>query len=707
MGSILSKLFGGGSSNHGNHSTDAPLAILPPPQSQPNATGSLKSNSRPTSPQHPSTPEASPLPINVLEVEVDEEAFKEVVPIVYTSTIKAQIDQSPPHPLELQKSAPIATLDSDYEDDLVQSFENAEIEEAAIKIQAGVRGYLTRKQIHANKCQKPQSSQTVSNTSTDNILPPPESFNSIQKPDLIQSTLISVPSSPLKTKRIETPVPRSPPFAQDDTNYSILDVDELPTQLSTLTSNEELEIFKKINEINQLLSTNDCEEIEIVPEPPISTMSNLQSSLIGLSSTSINNVLNELDKTLNEQEKSLEAEIDNDVQVIQPAFNLTLDEKKPEPQENPSVLVKAPSIDADEEKTSSQMEESQLSEEAAAIRIQAAFRGYEVRKSLSRDPSPATEKFDHSENNESSIVDEPKETQNLLSFEENVKSETKEDESPENGKETNDLKIEKDLNVESNSENCEIKLPEIVDTQIEKPTLEVSTENDFPTQSNSEELINLSENNLVENVDKQNEEPTLDVHQKTIVNNNDDKAITSDECSINPTLKDGSGDVASDRVVVVHEADEEPKTDKVSVDIESSIKELEKSFDRDLLADPKEAELDDSMEIQIELSTPSGEQSATDTVQVQQPSKIPVPERPSSVTGKSILKEPSSPEPHIYTNLSLPTCTSPMSESTQDGAEDSEDDGESHVPSPIPLRASSPSPFSKKRHRRNRNNKKK
>ncbi|KAI2805024.1 hypothetical protein BLOT_004013 [Blomia tropicalis] len=644
MGSILSKLFGGGSSNHGNHSTDAPLAILPPPQSQLNATGSLKSNSRPTSPQHPSTPEASPLPINVLEVEVDEEAFKEVVPIVYTSTIKAQIDQSPPHPLELQKSAPIATLDSDYEDDLVQSFENAEIEEAAIKIQAGVRGYLTRKQIHANKCQKPQSSQTVSNTSTDNILPPPESFNSIQKPDLIQSTLISVPSSPLKTKRIETPVPRSPPFAQDDTNYSILDVDELPTQLSTLTSNEELEIFKKINEINQLLSTNDCEEIEIVPEPPISTMSNLQSSLIGLSSTSINNVLNELDKTLNEQEKSLEAEIDNDVQVIQPAFNLTLDEKKPEPQENPSVLVKAPSIDADEEKTSSQMEESQLSEEAAAIRIQAAFRGYEVRKSLSRDPSPAPEKFDHSENNESSIVDEPKETQNLLSFEENVKSETKEDESPENGKETNDLKIEKDLNVESNSENCEIKLPEIVDTQIEKPTLEVSTENDFPTQSNSEELINLSENSLAENIDKQNEEPTLDVHQKLL-----------------------SGDVASDRVVVVHEADEEPKTDKVSVDIESSIKELEvleadyvdimqliansleqqKSFDRDLLADPKEAELDDSMEIQIELSTPSGEQSATDTVQVQQPSKIPVPERPSSVTGKSILKEPSSPEPHV------------------------------------------------------------
>ena len=44
MGSILSKLFGGGSSNHGNHSTDAPLAILPPPQSQPNATGSLKSS---------------------------------------------------------------------------------------------------------------------------------------------------------------------------------------------------------------------------------------------------------------------------------------------------------------------------------------------------------------------------------------------------------------------------------------------------------------------------------------------------------------------------------------------------------------------------------------------------------------------------------------------------------------------------------------
>ena len=128
-----------------------------------------------------------------------------------------------------------------------------------------------------------------------------------------------------------------------------------------------------------------------------------------------------------------------------------------------------------------------------------------------------------------------------------------------------------------------------------------------------------------------------------------------------------SGDVASDRVVVVHEADEEPKTDKVSVDIESSIKELEvleadyvdimqliansleqqKSFDRDLLADPKEAEIDEPMEIQIELSTPSGEQSATDTVQVQQPSKIPVPERPSSVTGKSILKEPSSPEPHV------------------------------------------------------------
>ena len=52
-------------------------------------------------------------------------------------------------------------------------------------------------------------------------------------------------------------------------------------------------------------------------------------------------------------------------------------------------------------------------------------------------------------------------------------------------------------------------------------------------------MESISMNRPTENVDKQNEEPTLDVHQEINVNNNDDKAITSDECSINPTFKDG------------------------------------------------------------------------------------------------------------------------------------------------------------------------
>lgn len=382
---------------------------------------------------------------------------------IYTSTIKAQIDPSPPHPLEQPKTlvahlttleaahngqsiAPIATLDSDYEDEaLLLEQESAEIEEAVIKIQAGVRGYLVRKHNHANGPKSPpaksislddsvilSTSLQQQHQTPENILPPPEIFDTVtsSKPLLIQ---------PSKT-RVETPIPGSP-FAQDDTNYSILDTvdpQEEGTEASgpLIANPEELEIFKKINEINLLLASKDEDDIEIVPEPPKQQQQQQPVTLTNstmnsaISSSSINNALSELDQTIREQEMKLSSEgavdgsnqEDEEVLVIESAFSgdemsdaildaaVNASSSSAVPL-SPKVLVKAPSLDEEVEEENAELLESPLlSETAAAIRIQAAFRGYEVRKSLSRDVSPARsteeEKGAEAENEDTSVLEQ-------------------------------------------------------------------------------------------------------------------------------------------------------------------------------------------------------------------------------------------------------------------------------------------------------------
>ena len=331
-----------------------------------------------------------------------------------------------------QQAAPIATLDSDYEDEqLILEQESAEIEEAVIKIQAGVRGYLVRKH-HANQSAKlPIKSISLDESvllkqqqqqSPENILPPPESFESI-----VAISAVSNSSKPLSIQskhRVETPIPGSPPFAQDDTNYRILDTDvdilqetvqsvQSTTVVPLIANPEELEIFKKINEINQLLASKDDDEaIAVIPEPPKQQpqppVANLHQSTAAttmnsaVSSSSINKALSELDQTIHEQEMSLppeeedvvDAKKDDEVIVLESAFSdVPLSEPSsavPPVPMSPSVLVKAPSLDEEEvPEEESLLGESLLSETAAAIRIQAAFRGYEVRKSLSREVSPA------------------------------------------------------------------------------------------------------------------------------------------------------------------------------------------------------------------------------------------------------------------------------------------------------------------------------
>lgn len=330
-----------------------------------------------------------------------------------------------------QQAAPIATLDSDYEDEqLILEQESAEIEEAVIKIQAGVRGYLVRKH-HANQSAKlPIKSISLDESvllkqqqqSPENILPPPESFESI-----VAISAVSNSSKPLSIQskhRVETPIPGSPPFAQDDTNYRILDTDvdilqetvqsvQSTTVVPLIANPEELEIFKKINEINQLLASkdDDDEAIAVIPEPPKQPpVANLHQSTAAttmnsaVSSSSINKALSELDQTIHEQEMSLppeeeedvvDAKKDDEVIVLESAFtDVPLSEPSstvPPVPMSPSVLVKAPSLDEEDEvpEEESLLGESLLSETAAAIRIQAAFRGYEVRKSLSREVSPA------------------------------------------------------------------------------------------------------------------------------------------------------------------------------------------------------------------------------------------------------------------------------------------------------------------------------
>lgn len=319
------------------------------------------------------------------------------------STIEAKIDPSPPHPLEqftqktqvhlttieapmvqmVQTQAPIASIDSDYEEEIAL-LDNQEREDAVIKIQAGVRGFLVRKQIHASRTPSPpvkskSLDDPTSMSQPDNILPPPEHFDT-SAGNLAKSLLIS-------SKRVETPIPSSP-FAQDDTDYTILDTVD-PQEAQMISNSEELEIFKKINEINQLLASKNEDDIKIVPEPP----KTLESSVINaaISSASINTALNELDETIREQEQTLPPETDDEVVVIESAFahNITIEpfEMATVVPQSPSVLVKAPSLD--EEPETATEADSLLSETAAAIRIQAAFRGYEVRKSLSREVSPA------------------------------------------------------------------------------------------------------------------------------------------------------------------------------------------------------------------------------------------------------------------------------------------------------------------------------
>lgn len=759
---------------------------------------------------------------------MDEEAFKEVVsPPIYTSTIKAQIAPSPPHPLELQQhgaapkpilvshlatvdvpngrqqAAPIATLDSDYEDEqLILEQESAEIEEAVIKIQAGVRGYLVRKH-HANQSAKlPIKSISLDESvllkqqqqqSPENILPPPESFESI-----VAISAVSNSSKPLSIQskhRVETPIPGSPPFAQDDTNYRILDTDvdilqetvqsvQSTTVVPLIANPEELEIFKKINEINQLLASkdDDDEAIAVIPEPPKQQpqppVANLHQSTAAttmnsaVSSSSINKALSELDQTIHEQEMSLppeeedvvDAKKDDEVIVLESAFSdVPLSEPSstvPPGPMSPSVLVKAPSLDEEEvPEEESLLGESLLSETAAAIRIQAAFRGYEVRKSLSREVSPARsteeEKVVVVEEMAEVKVAEPKEEpaqfQPAAAPTEPVPAaaatETEESKGGEAAKPT----------AEDFAEVLSL-IPQPVNEEL-IPVMELSDQDiieDYVEEKQPEGEEKLADNAQIITSGGEEQQPK--------------QQQPATDADVNVAVKEGFGTLASsakaaEAVVVVATA-EEKKEEKATAaaqvpvpDIEKSIKELEKSFDRDLLADvaseataavaaavataaaaaataPSPAtpatpiiieansvsnssqqlsitgEEKESL-ISIEPPTPeistsqqqqapafSTEQQTPAPAPEQLPSKIPILDR----ANKSILKEPSSPEPHTYsTNLSPLLLSSPADGS---GGNDENSDEEScSTPSPIPLRSSSPSPFSKKRPRRHRKKK--
>ncbi|CAG2103499.1 unnamed protein product [Medioppia subpectinata] len=121
----------------------------------------LKAVQKPVKPLHSSPPSAPPKKDkqNVPKVKDKEK------PAVFTTTFETQVDAPPPHPLE-ERFQDIQLDEIEVETNLFAP----EVEDAVIKIQAGVRGYLVRKQLKS----------THEDDEDTPVVPPPKHFEDNQ-----------------------------------------------------------------------------------------------------------------------------------------------------------------------------------------------------------------------------------------------------------------------------------------------------------------------------------------------------------------------------------------------------------------------------------------------------------------------------------------------------------------------------------------------
>ena len=176
-------------------------------------------------------------------------------------------------------------------------------------------------------------------------------------PDKFVSPAVNVAP---KKARVRTPIPSS----RTDQNSPS---PPITGEIQLIPNNEELEIFKKINEINQLLATNN--------DPVVVDTKG--------SSLTINNILDELNQTISEHEDPMIiSAMSLDDEPVSIPINIDT--------EHDLVIIEEPKGE-------------QLTEEKAAIKIQAAYRGYDVRKNISRENSP----FDLNKYSSSGKIDKP------------------------------------------------------------------------------------------------------------------------------------------------------------------------------------------------------------------------------------------------------------------------------------------------------------
>ncbi|XP_025016176.1 nucleoprotein TPR isoform X2 [Tetranychus urticae] len=317
MGAILSKLWPNRSNNQSNNNNNQPpLAITAPPVRLPLPSPPSISENDPASENKDSTQhQGKKASKKQSGQQSNKSAVKNEHPLpnqsfIYKTVLETTVSDANANEEEERKKAEEAPGPFEIETDLL----SPEVEEAVIKIQANVRGYLTRKQYRATperSIEKPSSQvnqeQTEStNEASSGILAPPPSFSDTPK--------------------------------------------ELPLDEANQTANQGKRIAEKLIELEKQVS-QAAEPYDKRPAEDRETNS----------------------RQLDDQKVN----ISNDDQSITVRSN---ESNGAEGNSNDLKLLQIPSIETD-------LSESSAPEEAAT-KIQAAFRGYQVRKTISREASP-------------------------------------------------------------------------------------------------------------------------------------------------------------------------------------------------------------------------------------------------------------------------------------------------------------------------------
>ncbi|CAG2170529.1 unnamed protein product, partial [Oppiella nova] len=302
MGNIISRITGSNDNNRGDNITRSSFRH----KSKPDNNGSPQVNA-PEIRKHSSTPvsETTPKYERKLAKPLHSTANsgKHVVPkardkdkdkTVYTTTFETQVDAPPPHPLE-ERFQDIQLDEIEVETNLFAP----EVEDAVIKIQAGVRGYLVRKQV------KELKNNAVNDDEEDTpVVPPPKHFDDFGSDD-------NQGLSPLcdleKWKKLSQHLEEIVKDNAEDVNGSAVKTSDDKSPQVPITENV---IPLKDSNDHKVIETFDCKENILDIESP-EVLSSIKTSTDEKvvekdmkTLEQINNKTNRLNSTVSESQES-------------------------------------------------------------------------------------------------------------------------------------------------------------------------------------------------------------------------------------------------------------------------------------------------------------------------------------------------------------------------------------------------------------------